>query len=656
MGASGALLPRPGDAAIAAEPKTIKSTSALMPPAVDKTAVIPDAKAVTTETSTQASTPTVSLVENQAQQYVTHLVQSGHTLWSIANAYNVDAQAIAAANALPSVDLTLEIGETLRVPVTDDMVYPPADILAPDRGSHLDIASDSVHNPEAKLGKASATPSQDRRIAGNASANAAKKDTFVSDNLNPTPSDRPDDTFRLAKKPAATSPLASDPDPSQLARVERETNPSLAAVDRSDAESVVPEVPAFEVEDNRQQGFVPQEETPAQNYRIRNGETLASLAREHGISIDEIARVNQLDDPDRIVAGQELAIPTRLARRERSSVTVFGESPRLAAVPGKKQRLNWAEEAETGNASDREDVPTIVAARPSPDATPVELPEAPELEAFSFPEAEARTAAEPTIADRPSEPAEGLRADIQRLRDRVRHRNPESAVEPSAEAESQARVEVSDRNLDNPTPSERSNPQFDRQRLAALDASTDLEETEDSPEVAVAPLGSQNYAPIVPPRSVSPDLPQLSAPGAYLPKPDSTQPGGGTGNMEFAGYTWPAQGVLSSGYGWRWGRMHNGIDIAGPTGTPIVAAAPGTVTYARWNSGGYGNLVEITHPDGSLTLYAHNNRILVSEGQQVSQGQQIAEMGSTGFSTGPHLHFEIHPAGQGAVNPMAFLP
>jgi murein DD-endopeptidase MepM/ murein hydrolase activator NlpD len=80
------------------------------------------------------------------------------------------------------------------------------------------------------------------------------------------------------------------------------------------------------------------------------------------------------------------------------------------------------------------------------------------------------------------------------------------------------------------------------------------------------------------------------------------------------------------------------------------------VTYARWNSGGYGNLVEITHPDGSLTLYAHNERILVQEGEQVEQGQHISDMGSTGFSTGPHLHFEIHPAGQGAINPVALLP
>ncbi len=102
--------------------------------------------------------------------------------------------------------------------------------------------------------------------------------------------------------------------------------------------------------------------------------------------------------------------------------------------------------------------------------------------------------------------------------------------------------------------------------------------------------------------------------------------------------------------------MHKGIDIAGPVGTPIIAAAPGEVIHAGWNSGGYGNLVKVKHSDGSVTIYAHNSRILVRRGEIVRQGQQIAKMGSTGFSTGPHLHFEIHPRGRGAVNPSAHLP
>ncbi|MEG4586662.1 peptidoglycan DD-metalloendopeptidase family protein [Microcoleus sp. MOSTC5] len=169
------------------------------------------------------------------------------------------------------------------------------------------------------------------------------------------------------------------------------------------------------------------------------------------------------------------------------------------------------------------------------------------------------------------------------------------------------------------------------------------------PVVATAPMGADGYDPLSNPslgRMVSPELPPLSSPETYLPN----------GKQSANGFIWPSKGVLTSGYGWRWGRMHKGIDIAGPIGTPIVAASDGVVTYAQWNDGGYGYLVEITHADGTETVYAHNSRILVQKGQKVAQGEQISEMGSTGFSTGPHLHFEVHPAGQGAINPMAFLP
>lgn len=121
-------------------------------------------------------------------------------------------------------------------------------------------------------------------------------------------------------------------------------------------------------------------------------------------------------------------------------------------------------------------------------------------------------------------------------------------------------------------------------------------------------------------------------------------------------FLWPAAGKLTSKFGRRWGRMHKGIDIAGPVGTPIHAAADGTVVVAGWSSGGYGNLVEIRHADGTTTRYGHNSRLSVSAGQTVRQGQQVAEMGSTGHSTGSHLHFEIRPGGTNAVNPMAYLP
>jgi murein DD-endopeptidase MepM/ murein hydrolase activator NlpD len=121
-------------------------------------------------------------------------------------------------------------------------------------------------------------------------------------------------------------------------------------------------------------------------------------------------------------------------------------------------------------------------------------------------------------------------------------------------------------------------------------------------------------------------------------------------------FAWPAQGHFTSGFGWRWDRMHRGVDIAGPVGTPVWAAADGKVITARWDATGFGYMIEIEHPDKSVTLYAHNERILTKVGAKVEQGDQIAEMGSTGNSTGSHVHFQVHPKGKDAVDPMVFLP
>lgn len=118
-------------------------------------------------------------------------------------------------------------------------------------------------------------------------------------------------------------------------------------------------------------------------------------------------------------------------------------------------------------------------------------------------------------------------------------------------------------------------------------------------------------------------------------------------------FQWPFPGYkrISSPYGWRTHpitgkkKFHSGIDLAGPSGSPIVAAESGKVISAGWNSGGYGNMVVIDHGSGISTLYAHNSSLTVSKGQTVKKGQTIAKCGSTGFSTGPHLHFEVRKNG-----------
>lgn len=112
-------------------------------------------------------------------------------------------------------------------------------------------------------------------------------------------------------------------------------------------------------------------------------------------------------------------------------------------------------------------------------------------------------------------------------------------------------------------------------------------------------------------------------------------------------------GRYTSGFGRRWGRMHKGVDWACPVGTTVYASCGGTVIQASY-SGGYGNCVVISHPDGRMTRYAHNSKLLVRVGQHVEQGQPIALSGSTGRSTGPHVHFELYINGS-AVDPLKYI-
>lgn len=116
----------------------------------------------------------------------------------------------------------------------------------------------------------------------------------------------------------------------------------------------------------------------------------------------------------------------------------------------------------------------------------------------------------------------------------------------------------------------------------------------------------------------------------------------------------PAEGAFTSPFGPRWGTLHAGIDIANANGTPILAIMDGVVV----DSGpvaGFGNWIRILHGDGSISLYGHMETLDVSVGDVVHAGQKIAGMGNVGFSTGTHLHFEIHPTGNGAVDPVPWF-
>lgn len=153
---------------------------------------------------------------------------------------------------------------------------------------------------------------------------------------------------------------------------------------------------------------------------------------------------------------------------------------------------------------------------------------------------------------------------------------------------------------------------------------------------------------------IIPSAGSIPAPGSF-PFDPSLVGGSGAADSRIPSI-WPTTGVVTSPYGLRWGGtdFHPGMDIANDMGTPIVATADGVVDYAGWNSGGYGNMVDIDHGNGIMTRYGHASQVVVSNGQHVKRGQLIAYMGSTGFSTGPHVHYEVHVNGQ-RVNPISYL-
>jgi murein DD-endopeptidase MepM/ murein hydrolase activator NlpD len=366
----------------------------------------------------------------------------------------------------------------------------------------------------------------------------------------------------------------------------------------------------------------------ATNYKVKAGDTLTAIAHQHGLPLKTLIAANQLADPNRIQIAQRLIVPMAASQEidSQQPITAITENNTYAGMGG--------------NISDDDSV------------VETNLQEVAEIQ-----KQQSAAAARAQNGDRH---VQNLRADIEKLQQRYRTQRLLSQAVPGEKPALKANG--GDRLLQKlrqtGSVDSKATQNFNaKQASKTLDREAPKQpqrpvqphtQDESGNTLATAPIGrdATDSLQSIQQRNVSPSLPPLGSADTYLPKP----------KISNQGFIWPARGKLSSGYGYRWGRMHRGIDIAAPVGTPIFAAAAGVVIKSGWNSGGYGNLVDIQHADGTITRYAHNQRLLVHKGQTVYQGQQVSEMGSTGFSTGPHLHFEIHPSGKKAVNPMAFLP
>lgn len=466
------------------------------------------------------------------------------------------------------------------------------------------------------------------------------------------------------------------------------------------AQELIPTLASSNSTESARQVLVPSHHT------VQEGENLSQIAKIHGVSLQTVALLNQLDANSVLRVGQVISldevktqlVPSRLAEIRQDSATskvkkqpsVVGkrstkfdsEEFKLASVPSIQAQSS---EFVTHQVSPGENISTIARSHGmSPSAlaslnqitnqnvlktnqilkvapkkvAPVS-PEVFQTIATSTPsfnvesEAEAPAPPLPGQAVESRRYADGLMADITKARQKyqpttVAYRPDVRSIQSVGTLPTPSLPTIQ-RPIVNP---DLGNASTSRGLTPVPFQSVPEIKGSIAPRVlARVSVGTDAYAPLVQPstrRMVSPEMPTIGAADSYLPR--------GKGGGAMNGFIWPSQGVMTSGYGQRWGRPHRGIDIAAPIGTTIVAAAPGVISYAGYNDGGFGYLVEVDHADGTMTRYAHNDRILVSVGQQVSQGEQISLMGSTGNSTGPHLHFEIHPGGQGAVNPMAYLP
>jgi murein DD-endopeptidase MepM/ murein hydrolase activator NlpD len=693
MGASSILLPRHADsAAAAAESQSPESAMT----------AVPESKAAIAWSGESA--PGSELSASTSTALVTLRVQRGQTLWKIAHQYQLTVDQLAAANGIHPESI-LQVGQLIRVPVSESAL------------STLQTVNSGIDAPESADGELTlalvpAKPQASQSDLSNAAANAAididatERDAALSrlrvqrEELREVLSRLPQATStgisRVSKRQANAELLAaqtgvsvqavSKPQASSVAGVSGRTKPGTppgaiasATTQASDLPSdlelevasievpTVPQSTAVAAAMADSPGFEQSASVPPSvvAHQVAQGETISSIARTYQISSASLVAVNRLSNPDFIRAGQTIQVPaeaasaqgklqaeTALAQPVAAPSTVVPATSSsvpitLPTVPGSSTVVDntvgsvFSSEVidATGNESRPETVP------PTATVAPKLAPETP------APTVTLPTADVPMTATQASNISSNayvarLMSDFNTLGDRASS-PAQPIVDPAPAIVSVAPGQMNPelRPAQAIESASAKSPAMERQsRQSAVSGGSG-----GAPQVvAVAPLGSESYEPLLQPvtgRLVSPDLPPL--PGA-----DTFLPNGNTVN----GFIWPARGILTSGYGWRWGRMHRGIDVAGPVGTPIHAAADGVVQFSGWNSGGYGKMVEIRHADGSMTRYAHNSRNLVQVGQRVQQGQQIAEMGSTGFSTGPHVHFEVHLPNQGTVNPIAMLP
>lgn len=633
VGASGALISPQSASAANSEARGAEEPAVVLPQAAQKDQAIADAGTVPIQAPSKAVPTPASNAQTIA---VTHVVREGDTIWSLAERYEAKPDDIVRIN---SVDAdSLRVGQVIDILTTErKRKLSKAVPLVPDAQSQ----AVTPHRNLAQIQVQQAADSLAQPLDGNV---APEPQDLHKENSSLTSSD----VSQGMSSEAATVVPNGVSTPVPVSTIVPGAELETASEGPQQSEQIVADASVISALPERSVSGL-----QSGTHVIGVGETVSSIARMYDVSTQELVELNGLRNPNRVFVGQTLKLPATPQPAASAPQAVADEAVHVAASQPVALLSN--------EAVDSSAAPSLEQPRaPQPEASAPQVAE-PESEANSEVTVASIAAANPYTED--------LIGDIEDIaEDAISDADEavvdeEGAIKDADEAvaneavTNEAVVDEAELDASEAEDADAINSEFVAARTAAGNAQT-TRDVEVSPTptasdqatdlVARAPLGSPGYVPLAEPvtgRMVSPELPPLSDSEDHLPG----------ASTPLNGYVWPAQGLLTSGYGWRWGRMHKGIDVAAPVGTPVVAAAPGVIEFSGWNSGGYGNMVDIRHPDGNKTRYAHNSRNLVRVGQKVEQGQQIAEMGSTGYSTGPHVHFEIHLPNQGAVNPVAML-
>ncbi|MBE9100495.1 peptidoglycan DD-metalloendopeptidase family protein [Vacuolonema iberomarrocanum] len=707
MGASGFLLPRHEGRAVAAEPPTAASEAAAVPVGTSADLLNQQAAEGHQPSEIRRSAPWATSARNRSASQLLDSEASKGPIASPEEMNSAPGEGLRAERDR-SLSRLRQHRNQLRQTLSPDGSIPPLQVDAVTSAPTKPVSSEETTTvyhvrPGDTLASIARTHGIEQQALVELNSLSDPHFLRVHQALTVPASAASTEEFVAAEVPAPTAAVTGVAQPESGQSVDAlELLPDIDIQEPVISQPVAVEPDAASTEDvtpSSATASLPDEEmTPELQsvvHRITSGETLGAIARSYGVPKETLVSENEIHNPHLIIAGQELNIPVVSEADQEEPLTL---AARLEQASTAQEVVPEVSGKAVGEQAAQADilppaVPTAIRSLPEDelvtafllpddfDMLPSELPQ-PDIEATVESEV-----VQPEIVEEGE--SVSSEAAVQLAKDDPHAAALMSQISGLQESQGDSRTEASS-DAQQPVLMAAAGPQdiqiFDGDSAPATEADvllspeefeeraserkvrSDAEElisaastevvdvtAEESVSVpaepqtiAAAPLGSESYAPLLEPvagRMVSPELPPLADADAFLPE----------GTNIFDGYIWPAQGVLTSGYGPRWGRMHRGIDIAAPVGTPIFSAAPGVIEFSGWNSGGYGYMVDIRHPDGSMTRYAHNSRLLVRVGQEVDQGEQIAEMGSTGRSTGPHVHFEIHLPSQGAVNPTSLL-